>query len=179
VTVTDANGATASNNFVLAVTGFVSYGPINTTAANVTATLSVTGCSALDNVSFSNPPSAASTLFPFGVLGFTARSCAPGGSATVQIQFSRSIPANSQFYKCDYANCWYFPGAAIVGDTVTYTVTDGGAGDMDSVSGQITDPAGVGIPATPTIPTLNEWGMALLAGLLGVGALLRNRRRSA
>ena len=74
-----------------------------------------------------------------------------------------------------------FP-ASITGNTVTYTVTDGGAGDSNPVDGVITDPVAVGVPVVaaainPTpVPTLGQWALVLLslmAAALGMGTLRR------
>ena len=69
------------------------------------------------------------------------------------------------------------------GNTITLTIKDGGEGDNDLVAnGVIDDPGGPALPkAAPTgaqaIPTLSEWGLALLAGMLGLFSLGALRRR--
>lgn len=64
---------------------------------------------------------------------------------------------------------WYiYSNAVISGNTVTLTLTDNADGDAAySINQFITDPGGPGAPAA-SIPTLSEWGLLLLAGLLGV-----------
>ncbi len=61
----------------------------------------------------------------------------------------------------------------------TLTITDGGLGDDDlAANGSIVDPGGPGFGPQAPIPTLSEWAMALIAGLLlmfGMGRLRRER----
>jgi hypothetical protein len=72
---------------------------------------------------------------------------APGGTATVKITFPSGIPAGSKVYKVGPAGFQEFAGATIQGNTVTLTLTDGGAGDSDGVAnGVIVDPVGVAAP---------------------------------
>ena len=71
--------------------------------------------------------------------------------------------------------------ATLTGNTATFTLTDGGLGDDDlTVNGSIIDDGGVGVPATDIsttdIPTLSEWALLLLAGLLGLFGMRRVRR---
>jgi hypothetical protein len=75
---------------------------------------------------------------------------------------------------------WYPMPAAISGNTVVVSITDGGLGDDDLLpNGSITDPAGVGLllGAGASIPTLGSPALALLALLLGAIALWSVRRR--
>ena len=62
----------------------------------------------------------------------------------------------------------------------TATITDNGVGDSNPTDGFLTDPGGPGVPAgaaAPTsIPTLSEWGMILLSGLLALFGMTRVRR---
>ncbi|WP_091824951.1 IPTL-CTERM sorting domain-containing protein [Marinobacterium iners] len=74
----------------------------------------------------------------------------------------------------------YGPTADISADHwYAHPVTDGGAGDSDlSVNGIIDDPGG---PAWITqdvapIPTLPQWAMMLLAGIMGMLALSKVQR---
>ncbi|MCG3783884.1 IPTL-CTERM sorting domain-containing protein [Delftia acidovorans] len=110
-----------------------------------------------------------------------------GGSGTAQVTLTLTEPAPAGAVYLKYgpspeglgcsgtAACaqphWYaLPGAQFAPDglSVTFTLTDGGAGDSDAVPGQITDP---GLPvllaAAPAggahaIPTLSAWALALL-----------------
>ncbi len=158
-----------------AVAAAASQTGISTRATGVTADLTVTGCSGLSSVGFVDAPVGVAVQFAFGVLGFQGTGCA--GSVTVNVQFSQSIPAGSQLYKCDASSCAVYPGATIdyPNRTVAYTLTDGGSGDTDSVSGQITDPAGPG--TLPGVPAQPAWAEALLAMLLGLAGYFTLRRR--
>jgi hypothetical protein len=67
----------------------------------------------------------------------------------------------------------------IAGNTVSYSITDNGVGDRSNVLGQINDPAGLALPGVASVPTLNEWTLALLAVLLGGSAGWVGLRRGA
>ncbi|MFO1303530.1 MAG: IPTL-CTERM sorting domain-containing protein [Burkholderiales bacterium] len=124
-------------------------------------------------------PSGAS--FPYGLVGFTLEGLTPGATVQVTLTFPGSL-SGTTYYK--YRNGGYFPmpGASISGNTVTLTLVDGGVGDADGVAdGRIVDPGGpaiaaaVGAPVTP-VPTLSEGALALLAAMLGFGAVAARRR---
>ncbi|MFT3779446.1 MAG: IPTL-CTERM sorting domain-containing protein [Ottowia sp.] len=63
----------------------------------------------------------------------------------------------------------------ISGNTVTFTIRDGGLGDDDlTVNGVIRDPGGPSIDTgLVPIPTLGQWALWLLAALLGLSAVGR------
>jgi len=89
--------------------------------------------------------------FPNGMVSYVVAGVTPGGTATVVISYPEAIPADSRVYKVDSAGFHEFPGAVINGNTVTLTLTDGGAGDADGVAnGVIDDPVGLAIPAAGT-----------------------------
>ena len=75
----------------------------------------------------------------------------------------------------------WFPHGSVVGDSVTFNVTDNGVGDNDTQLGAIADPFGpmllAVVPAgVASIPTLSQWGMivlSLLAAMVGMGSLRR------
>ena len=70
-------------------------------------------------------------------------------------------------------------GVTVSGNTNTFTVQDNGVGNADPAPGVIADPAGPGttVNASASIPTLSEWGMILMSGLLGLLGLAQMRRR--
>jgi hypothetical protein len=72
----------------------------------------------------------------------------------------------------------------IEGNTISYAIQDGGKGDDDlTANGIIRDPGGPGTGLLPaaggieSIPTLNEWAMALLATLLALSAVRARRKQ--
>jgi hypothetical protein len=118
---------------------------------------------------------------------FTVENCTPGFSVNMVIEYPDPIPAGAQYWKYDAgADDWYTLPATISGNQVSFTVTDGGAGDHSGAqNGTITDPGGIGIqstdapaPGTVTpIPTLSEWAMILLSLLMAGMAFVTMRRR--
>ncbi|MGD9663485.1 MAG: IPTL-CTERM sorting domain-containing protein, partial [Porticoccaceae bacterium] len=124
---------------------------------------------------------------PHGAVSLRLTNGTPGSNATVVLTYPVDLPAGTRYYKYgptadNPADHWYrYDGAVINGNTITLTLTDGDAGDSDlSVNGIIDDPGG---PAWITqdvapIPTLPQWAMMLLAGIMGMLALSRVRLRN-
>lgn len=136
------------------------------------------------------PPNApADATFPLGVFSFQASGpgCA-NATITVRIDYPPGSLAGLRPYKygppTGGAAPRWFPRGAVVGDAVLYSVTDNGVGDNSAQLATIVDPfAPIFLPAAPggaaSIPTLSEWGLAvlsLLAGLAGMAALRRRAR---
>lgn len=126
--------------------------------------------------------------FPHGVLGFTTNALTVGSTVTVTITYPQALPEGSKFFKYGPATAgaqpsWYEHPASIASDrrSVTYSVTDGGQGDSNPADGIITDPAGLAAPAgsATAVPTLSEWAMMFLAGVVAMLGLGAARRRSA
>jgi len=169
----------------------VTQSNILTQKTGVTATVQVVGCTGVSNVAFSAAPTQgqpANTSFPFGLLGFTATTCGNGGSADVSVTYSEALPSGAKFYKLiggTYQEYNHTGQATVIsGNTVQFRVTDGGQGDADgATNGSIQDPAGVGVQGgasatnAVSIPTLSEWAMIILSGLLALGTLGVMRRR--
>jgi len=142
--------------------------------------------------SLANAPALpAGVTLPYGLVSLRLESGSPGSEATVVLTYPQPLPPGARYYKYgktrdDGSAHWYpFPGAVIAGNTVTLTLKDGWAGDDDlQEDGVIRDPGGVAVlaptpaPAGATaIPTLGEWALALLGGLLGLFSLGALRRR--
>ena len=121
---------------------------------------------------------------PHGMYGFTVENCTPGFTVNMVIEYPDPIPAGAQYWKYHAGTGWYTLPATISGNQVSFTVTDGGAGDHTGAqNGTITDPGGIGImsthaPGTATaIPTLSQWAMILLILLMAAMAAVSLRQR--
>lgn len=113
-----------------------------------------------------------------------------GTAATVVLTYPQPLPPGTQYYKYgptagNPVKHWYpFAAAAISGNTITLTLTDGADGDDDmAANGDITDPGGPVIPmggpgGVAGIPTLSEWALVLLSALMALAALGWMRRRA-
>lgn len=131
----------------------------------------------------------AGVTMPHGVVKLRLEHGAQGTAAKVVLTYPHALPAGTQYYKygpttSDPNPHWYkFDGAAISGNTITLTLTDGGAGDDDlAANSVIEDPGGPVIlgggvpPLVNPVPTLSQWMLALMAGvmlLFGMGQLRR------
>jgi hypothetical protein len=156
-------------------------GPIATRGAGVTANLRVDGCGTITGANFIDAPAGApaGTVFPNGLLNLGLGSCTAGGTVTVTVTFSSPLPADVVYYKETGGVYTAYP-ATISADrtSVTFTLTDGGAGDADGLpNSAIADPSGAGAGGITGVPTLSEWGLAILALLMAGMAGLRMRRR--
>jgi hypothetical protein len=139
------------------------------------------------------PPVAApgGVTFPHGLFDFNLTGCTAGSTMSFTIVYPAVLPAGTQYWKYGPtsgtpAAHWYVLPATIVGNTATFTITDGGAGDDDlTANGTIVDQGGPGVPPAGggpfvdrQVPTLDPRGMVLLAlMLLGMGMFLMRRRQ--
>ncbi|HRD34156.1 MAG TPA: IPTL-CTERM sorting domain-containing protein [Rhodocyclaceae bacterium] len=125
---------------------------------------------------------------PHGLVSLRLLQGSSGSTATVVLTYPQALPPGTVYYKYGRTQAnptphWYaFGGAQIAGNTITLTLTDGGAGDDDLVANrEITDPGGPAVPVgagvVAAIPTLSQWATLLLAGLLGLFSLGTLRKR--
>ena len=150
----------------------------------------ITRASTQTVASLGAPALPAGVTLPHGVVRLELHHGTQASAATVVLTYPQALPAGAKYYKYgktagNPTDHWYeFAGAAISGNTVTLTLVDGGAGDGDlQANSVIVDPGGVGVMAAippggaAAIPTLSQWGTALLAGMLGLFSLGALRRR--
>jgi len=176
------SGALAFSGTVLPATATQTNIPTST--SGVTATLAATGCTMVNNAVFVNPPAGApaNTTFPFGLLDFRLTGCSSSSNVSVTVTYSQNLPANAVFYKEKNGAYATHPTTAIDANSVTFSLTDGGADDADGLAdGNIHDPSGFGVgpvsvAAAAPIPTLSEWGLILLSGLMALFGLKQARR---
>ncbi|RYF23513.1 MAG: IPTL-CTERM sorting domain-containing protein [Comamonadaceae bacterium] len=135
------------------------------------------------------PPGApGNASFPLGVLRFEANGC-PGAMLQVRATYPAGSLAGLVMQKygpngTPQTSGWFTPpGLAVNGDTVSFTVADGGDGDGDARPGYIADPfapmllaAAPGAGGAQAIPTLGEWGVLLLSAAMALLGACRARR---
>ncbi len=121
---------------------------------------------------------------PYGLFQFTATGC--GSSITLSLTYPAALPANTSYWKFGptavQSAHWYPLAAPINGSTLTVTLTDGGTGDSDlQVNGSIVDPGGAGYAVAAdgaaSIPTLDEWRLALFVLLMAIASVVVPRLR--
>ncbi|HLX23944.1 MAG TPA: DUF11 domain-containing protein [Usitatibacter sp.] len=168
-------------------------GPSATGTGTITATLAGTGACTFSGPQFIGPPPGAppippttpssAIMFPHGLFDFSVTGCTVGSTVTLSIAYPQALPAGTQYWKygptaANHTPHWYVMPATITGNTVTFTITDGGLGDDDLVAdGTIVDQGGPGAGAL-RIPTLDARALALLAMLvLATGFVARRRLR--
>jgi hypothetical protein len=189
VLVTTSGGTNASNTLytytpVKSYTGASPSGPGNITAAFTGGNAS---CAyATSQFSSAQTPPAGVTL-TYGVFNFTTNDCGTGNALNFTITYPQNLPAGTRYYKfgpefgASQIPHWYvLAGAVVNGNQISLTITDNGAGDSNPAAGFITDPGGPGVldgSAATAIPTLSEWGLITLSGLLSLVTLVVMRRR--
>lgn len=165
-------------------------GTTTTGTGTVTATVSGGGQTCAFNPSATRmvPPEGVWTplqkfLLPHGLFDFELVGCEGGSEVTVTTTWPdlRGITGYMKYGRTPFSRdraVWYAPdNLHIQGNTVSYTIRDGGLGDDDlTVNGVIRDPSG---PVTGgsinSIPTLNQWALMLLSVMLGLAALRLRR----
>ena len=91
--------------------------------------------------------------FPYGVLEFTVSQVTFGGSIDVTLSFGEELAPDTVYWKYglkpgETEPGWFTIPAIVSGNTISFTLTDGALGDVDTVvNGYIVDP---GAPAIAT-----------------------------
>ncbi len=119
---------------------------------------------------------------PQGMFRFRMVGCDTGSTVTVAVTWPHAVTDYIKYGSptVGAAPEYFAPdGLSIAGQTVSFSVTDGGRGDGDAADGVITDPTGPTVLADAVaVPTLSTWALMLLsmvAAMVG-GARLRQRR---
>jgi hypothetical protein len=185
--------AQATQTYTLTVIPSSYSGPALQGVGN--ASISGAGSSSCGFASAQFTPSSAVGTLPPGTSAaqsafqFDSTNCGVGGLVTITVTYPQPLPLGAMIYKYGpqtpgaVTSSWFLLAGAILSadrKTITYTITDNGAGDSNPAAGVITDPI---VPLVPfavgatSIPTLNEYGLMLLACLTGVFGLWSQRRR--
>ncbi|QTD46376.1 IPTL-CTERM sorting domain-containing protein [Ottowia testudinis] len=175
-------------NLAAAGSGKQFQGTTATGTGTVTATVSGGGDTCVFNPSATRmvPPEGIWTplqkfLLPHGLFDFELVGCEPGSEVTISTTWPdlKGITGYMKHGRNPLSlgrSDWYLPlGLKITGNTVTFTIRDGGWGDDDlAVNGVIRDPGGPVVDQqVNAIPTLGQWALMLLAGLIGLTAWRR------
>ena len=115
----------------------------------------ITSASTAPTSSIATPPPSTVEL-PQGIVALQLATGTAGSSATVVLTYPEPLPAGTTYYKfgktlANPTDHWYeFSGAVISGNTITLTLTDGGAGDNDlAANSLIDDPGGPALLKAP------------------------------
>ncbi|CAK0741490.1 hypothetical protein CCP4SC76_1100009 [Gammaproteobacteria bacterium] len=121
------------------------------------------------------PPN--STLPYDGIFKIAVQGCTPGQTQRITLVYPEALPPGTRYWKYgkttdNKTDHWYvMPGAVIQGNSVTFSITDGGSGDDDlTADGVLTDP---GAPAKSNLavqgsPTNGRIGTPYSVSLTGV-----------
>ncbi|CAH1088188.1 FG-GAP-like repeat-containing protein [Candidatus Nitrotoga sp. 1052] len=128
--------------------------------------------------------------FPHGLVTFTTSGCIPASTLNFTLTLPAAMPSAGFIY-WEYGAepgvaqmHWYPLQATVTGNTVTFSITDGGQGDADlNANGSITDPSGPGISVVSAtsikpIPTLSHWTAMLLIALTALFGCVATRART-
>ncbi len=141
-----------------------------------------TGCSGLDAATFTPAGGTAPNGDPYVLSEFAFTTTC--NSATLRLTYPELVEGRTKVWKF-YGGTWHDWTSRVTQDfnnrTVTFTVLDNGDGDDAPAAGTISDPIRLSLAplaaAAPTpIPTLSQWGLLVLSGLLAAGTWLLRRR---
>ena len=126
------------------------------------------------------PPKGVS--FPHGLLDFVLAGC-DTTEVKLTLAYPTPLPQNTQYWKFRAGDWGAYAGARVTSSTTaSLTLRDGGPGDDDgAVNGRIVDPGQMALldeSLMPRIPTLSQWGLMVLSGLMVLGGLAAVRRRA-
>lgn len=114
-------------------------------------------------------------VFPQGLLSFQVSNCTPGSTITLTLKLPAAVPDTATYWKWgptpdQVTPHWYQLPASFNGDTVTFSITDGGLGDgdLDDTNGTIVDPGGPGVAEIPVAIAPAITSRAPPGGALGV-----------
>lgn len=161
--------------------------PSGVGSGNTTANFTGGGANcSLATAAYAAPTTSPEGVFlPYGTFSFTTTECDAGATLTFTLTYPQRLPAGATYYKFgpEFGGSaiphWYpLPGAVVSGNQVTFSITDNGQGDSNPAPGYITDPGGVGVPASSvaSVPTLSAWALMLLAALMAMLALRQRQR---
>ena len=186
--------AASSQSYTLTVVPGSYSGPTSQGAGAASISGAGSGSCGFASAQFT-PSSAIGTLPPGtsaaeSAFQFDSTNCGTGGTVTITVTYPQPLPFGTMIYKYGpqtpgaLTSSWFLlTGATLSADrrTITYTVTDNGVGDSNPAVGVITDPVVPLVPfgggGTASIPTLSEYGLMLLAGLMGMLGIWGQRRR--
>jgi hypothetical protein len=121
--------------------------------------------------------------FPYGLFDFAVEGCSLGATLNFTLTMPSALPPGTVYWKygptsSQPAPHWYELPATITGNTITFSITDGGLGDSSPTpDGNIVDQGGPGIPGE-AIPTFGLAGLIALIALLALtGAFVLARGR--
>lgn len=137
---------------------------------------------ALDPSALPNTGLPPSVTFPFGVFEWHAILTA-GPALPVAITFPTPVSSPVQYWKLSPLTLQWFDLCQLIvctlspdQRTLTFTITDGGAGDVDLVLGSIHDPGGLGVDGNaPPAPNVALSKTLMSPGVVGNGAVVTYR----
>ncbi|MCB1918833.1 MAG: VCBS repeat-containing protein [Candidatus Competibacteraceae bacterium] len=191
VQVTDVDRQIAQQDLTLTIqtANFTRSDPVNPRLSPVTAALTLNpaagpACTLNDQNTFTlnlgehgvPVTGPAGLRFPHGLLQIEVAGCTPGDTQLMlTLVYPQTLPSGTQFWKYGLTPTnptahWYaLSGVVISGNTVTYTIDDGGWGDDDlTANGVIIDPGG---PAAPDFALTGELPVAGQVGEAYEGTL--------